>query len=106
MLIHAKMYEIGDKYDVVGLKELTLDKFLRSCDKYWDDDHFGPAAHHAFTTTTEDDMGLRDIVSNVISEHMDLLNKPEVISLLHEFNGLATGILERRAKDLGWTKTA
>lgn len=106
MLVHAKMYEAGDKYDVAGLKELSHEKFLRTCCKYWNDEHFAPAAYHALTTTHEADMGLRDIIKKVIAQHIELLNKPEVIALLHEFNGLATGILELRAKDLGWIKTA
>jgi hypothetical protein len=37
---------------------------------------------------------------------MELLNKPTVEALLHEFNGLATGLLRLRAKELGWLKTS
>jgi hypothetical protein len=35
---------------------------------------------------------------------MDLLNKPEIQALLNEFNGLAVGLLNLRAKELGWIK--
>jgi hypothetical protein len=105
MMIHSKMYEIGDKYDVSGLKELSPEKFHRGCAKYWNDDYFAHAAHHTFTTTMDHDTGLRKVVVKVIAQHMELLNKPEVIALLHEFNGLATGILDLRAKELGWIKT-
>lgn len=105
-MLHAQMYEVGDKYDVTGLKELAREKFLRACAKFWDDDLFAPAAHHAFTTAPEDDYGLRNVVSNIISQHMSLLDKPAVEALLAEFNGLALGLLKARAKDLGWTKKA
>jgi hypothetical protein len=106
LLRHAKMYEIGDKYGVIGLKELAREKFLRATAKYWNDEQFAPAAYYAFNTTPEEDKGLRDVVSNTISAHMELLNKPAVETLLTEFNGLAVGLLKMRAKDLGWIKKA
>ncbi|KAF2823014.1 hypothetical protein CC86DRAFT_299958, partial [Ophiobolus disseminans] len=98
--LHAKIYEIGDKYYVVGLKELAREKFLRACAKYWDDEHFAPVAHYAFSTTPEDDRGLRDVVINTISQHMVLLNKPAVEAMLAEFNGPALGLLKMCAKEL------
>jgi hypothetical protein len=93
LLIHAKMYEIADKYDVVGLKDLVQEKFKRACGKFWNDDNFPIAANHAFSTTLAEDKGLRDIVSATISDHRDLLQKPEIQALMTEFNGLALGIL-------------
>lgn len=102
LLLHAKMYEVADKYDVTGLDQLAREKFLRAATEFWDTEHFAPAAHYAFSTTPEEDKGLRDVVSNIISQHMALLKKPAVESLLIEFNGLAVGLLKARAKDLGW----
>ncbi|CAN9427161.1 unnamed protein product [Alternaria alternata] len=106
LLLSAEMYEIGDKYDVLGLKKLALSKFSLLCDEYWDDVLFAPAAHYAFSTTPENDKGLRDIVTQTIADHMDMLNSPAVEALLHEFNGLAVSLLTMRAKDLGWIKTS
>ncbi|KAH4006823.1 hypothetical protein HBH70_201060 [Parastagonospora nodorum] len=103
-LIHAKMYEIADKYDVVGLKDLVLEKFKRACVSFWDHDIFSIAAHYAFSTTMENDKGLRDIVSKTISEHMDLIQKAEIQTLMTEFNGLALGILLMKADEYGWVK--
>jgi hypothetical protein len=102
LLLHSKMYEMGEKYDVTGLKGLAREKFMRSCIEHWDSEHFAPAAHHACSTTVEEDIGLREVVITVISEHMSLMNKPEVVALLHEFNGLAVGVLQKRAKKSGW----
>jgi hypothetical protein len=106
LLLHAKMYEIGDKYDVNGLKELSREKYLRSCAKFWDSEEFAAAAHYAMSTTPEGDKGLRDIISNTISQHMQMLNKAAIETLLTEFNELAVGLLKMRAKDLGWIKPA
>jgi hypothetical protein len=102
LLIHAKMYEIADKYDVVGLKELAREKFWIGCNTFWDDDAFPTAAHYAFCTTMEDDEGLRDIVSRTISEHIGLIHKLEVQTLLAEHNGLALDILLNKAYEYEW----
>lgn len=69
LLTHAKMYEVGDKYQVSGLKALA---------KFWDDELFAEAAVHAFSTTAEEDHGLRRIVCETISEHMGLVKKEGV----------------------------
>ena len=96
------MYEIADKYDVVGLKGLVAEKFSRACQHFWNDAVFAAAAHHVFTTTPDHDKGLRDIVSKTISQHMpELVKKPEVEALLTEFNGLAFGLL-RMKTEAGW----
>jgi hypothetical protein len=102
LLVHAKMYEIGDKYHVSGLKELSKFKFELACAKFWDDDAFAAAAGHAFSTTPEEDKGLRTIVCRTISEHMGLLKKREVGMLMEEVNGLAFGLLMEKAEKNGW----
>ncbi|KAF2794247.1 hypothetical protein K505DRAFT_304315 [Melanomma pulvis-pyrius CBS 109.77] len=103
LLLHAQMYEIGDKYDVAGLKELSKEKFDRACRDFWDDPAFPVAAHHAFSTTVDEDEGLRNIVSKVISSHMELLKKAEIKALMTEFNGLALGVLLDKAGREMWT---
>jgi hypothetical protein len=95
------MYQLADKYDVVGLKDLVQEKFKRSCANSWDEEAFAVAATHAFTTTIAKDKGLGDIVTSAISAHMGLIQKPEVQALMTEFNGLALGILLKRAAEHG-----
>ncbi|KAI5377061.1 hypothetical protein J4E82_004144 [Alternaria postmessia] len=102
LLLHAKMYEIADKYDAVGLKDLAIEKFKWACQYLWDDDKFSIAADHVFSTTPDHDKGLRDIVSETIGAHMGLVKKPEVKVLLTEFNGLALGVLEKKIIEHGW----
>jgi hypothetical protein len=96
------MYEIGDKYYVSGLKELSKEKFQLACYWHWDDAKFAEAANHAFSTTPEDDKGLRDVVCKIISQHMVLLKKPEIEALMMEFNGLAFSLLKEKAEQSGW----
>jgi hypothetical protein len=47
LVIHAQMYEMADKYDVVGLKALSREKFRWACMKFWGDPEFAEAAVHA-----------------------------------------------------------
>jgi hypothetical protein len=91
------MYEIADKYDVVGLKDLVIEKFKRSCQNFWNEATFAAAAHHAFMTTPEQDKGLRNIVADTIAAHpKQLVSKPGIKSLLTEFGGLAYDLYKRR----------
>jgi hypothetical protein len=96
------MYEMADKYGVVGLKDLAKEKFGRSCKRFWNTPDFPIAANHAFSTTPEGDSGLRSLVSHTIATHMDLARKPEIRALLMQFNGLALGILDVKSQELGW----
>ncbi|RMZ67754.1 BTB POZ domain-containing [Pyrenophora seminiperda CCB06] len=96
------MYELADKYEVVGLKELAKEKFSRGCKRFWDTPDFYTAASHAFSTTPEKDNGLRDCVSQTIATNMQLIRKFQVRRLLMRFNGLALGILDAKSKELGW----
>ncbi|KAF2655625.1 hypothetical protein K491DRAFT_704486 [Lophiostoma macrostomum CBS 122681] len=100
--LHSKMYEIADKYDVVGLKDLVMEKFRDAATQFWNHRAFATAAHHAFTTTMEEDKGLRDIVCKTISDHMTLLEKPTIEALMMEFNGLAFGLLKAKSQANGW----
>jgi hypothetical protein len=96
------MYEIVEKYDVTGLKELVIEKFSRACAHFWDDAKFSVAAYHVFSTTPDHDKGLRDVISGTIAGHTKaLVKKPEIEALLTEFNGLAYGLLKAKI-DTGW----
>jgi hypothetical protein len=102
LLLHAKMYEIGDKYQVSGLKGLAKFKFELACARFWDHEMFAQATGHAFSSTPEQDLGLRGIVCKTISEHMELLKKEEVKALMEECNGFAFRVLMEKAEQLGW----
>lgn len=104
LLTHVKMYEIADKYDVTGLKDVSKEKFDRACKYFWAEPAFLEAATHAFSTTPNQDRGLRNIVSNTISQHMELMEKAEIQTLMSEGNGLAMGLLMQKAKENGWVK--
>ncbi len=104
LLTHSKMYEISDKYNVEGLKDLAKEKFNRACKHFWNSPSFAVAANDALSTTIEDDMGLRDIVIASICDHIELVSDPAISVLLTQFNGIALGILQAKVKQQGWAK--
>ncbi|CAN9427199.1 unnamed protein product [Alternaria sp. RS040] len=82
LLLHSKMYAIGDKYDVAGLKELARTKFSIVCMSLWNDEAFVQVAEHALNSTPDSDVGLREVLCQTIVSHIELLNKPAVADLL------------------------
>lgn len=105
MLLHAKMYEMGDEYHVEGVRILSGKNFTVACTTRWDTDEFPQAAHYAISTTLETDRGLRDTVCRIIAKNTDLLNKHAIEILLTEVDGIAMDIIKICAKDLSWTRT-
>ncbi|KAF2680489.1 hypothetical protein K458DRAFT_392828 [Lentithecium fluviatile CBS 122367] len=104
-VVASKIYEVADKYDIESLKELSRIKFSVACPIQWkNSDQFVLAANHAYTTTSDSDDGLRDSIIGTIANRMTLLNIESVMALLNEDHGLAVGVLEKRAEELGWLK--
>lgn len=95
LLIHAKMYEIAEKYDVAGLKDLAIEKFSVACHYFWDDDQFAIAAQHVYSSTPDEDTGLRSLVDTTIYKHLELVGKPKIKAIMAQSNGLALGVLEK-----------
>lgn len=96
LLNHSKMYAIGDKYDVSGLKELACQKFTRAYEMLWNDDAFPMAIEHAFSSTVCTDIGLKSIIIGAISGHMAIVKKAEIQALVAKHSDLAIGILLRK----------
>ncbi|KAF2622832.1 hypothetical protein BU25DRAFT_351322, partial [Macroventuria anomochaeta] len=102
MLLHANTCEMTDKYDVVGLKAICIEKHKRACLEFWNHPKFAESAYHVYCTRPNRDEGLRNIVCKTISDHLKLLEKPEVEDHMTEFNRLAFGLLFDNAGQAGW----
>lgn len=83
--MHVKMYQIGDKFCLSGLKSLAARKFETACDKFWDKDAFAEAAHYICSTEMPDER-MKDKVIGVICQHFDLVQKPAIEELLKQFD--------------------
>jgi len=84
LLLHSKMYAIGDKYDVAGLKELARTNFCMISNKAWKDEAFTEVADHVLSSTPDSDAGLRDVLCEMIGLYVELLNKPAFADLLNK----------------------
>jgi hypothetical protein len=102
LILYAKMYELAEKYNVMGLKELSRDKFSDVCKHCWGNADFPAAARCVFSTTPEEDKGLRDIVIFTIAKHMELIRKPEIQELMSEFGSLSLEVLLKKADEYEW----
>jgi hypothetical protein len=97
LLLHAKMYAIGEKYDTESLKAVAREKFRRSCCRNWDTDDFVPAAAYVFSSTPDSDMGLRNIVAQALAEvTKEIFYEPDIEVLLEDFPRLAIAVLKLR----------
>ena len=101
LLLHAKMYAVAEKYGVKGLKDLIRSKFALACKLFWDSEAFGIAARYVHESTIDTDQGLRDVVHKTICDHIKIIQKEEISSLLDDF-GLAKSILMAKMEANNW----
>jgi len=74
LTIHAKVYALAEKYGIPTLKAVALDKFKYEAGYFWLAHDFLHAAEEVYTSTVEQDRGLRDIVVETIHQHPTMLN--------------------------------
>jgi hypothetical protein len=89
---HARMYALADKYQISGLKALAQRKFQKAALQHWNSEEFAPALRIVYTSTLEEDRGLRDVVISTISRDR-LLEKPDVRTTVKDLPELAFGLL-------------
>ncbi|KAF1940086.1 hypothetical protein EJ02DRAFT_504376 [Clathrospora elynae] len=90
-LLHAKMYEITDKYNLRGLKMPTREKFT---------------LEHAFMSTPDEDQGLREILYEIVVSHVVLLEQTSVEELMGSHTGFAFSVIKRQAAELARLKSS
>jgi hypothetical protein len=100
LLLHAKMYEVADKYGIAGLKMLAREKFRRSCMLYWDHDLFPAAFEHALSSTPDEDQGLREILCETIMAHAALLEQTAIEKTMGRHTAFTYQVLKRHAAKL------
>ncbi|KAK4171227.1 hypothetical protein QBC36DRAFT_305438 [Triangularia setosa] len=82
LVTHAKVYALAEKYMIRGLKAVTLRQFKAAATvKPFVSLHiidFLQATWGVYTSTIEDDRGLRDIVVETLYKHSQWLDREEV----------------------------
>ncbi|KAK4989806.1 hypothetical protein LTR66_003126 [Elasticomyces elasticus] len=99
LVVHAKLYALADKYEVPGLKALSLAKFKASIHDNWDrldSPELASAIHIAYTSTADENKDLRRVVEDNLMSHLEaVLEKPEIACATNEVSGLALRLLLR-----------
>lgn len=94
LVLHVKVYALAEKYDIPPLKALSLEKFQEAVQQEWNSDHFLDAAREAYTSTIQEDEGMRNAVVKVLHTHREpLLDTDTVQEFLQELPSLAYDLL-------------
>ncbi|KAM0082320.1 hypothetical protein ACKRZS_005479 [Fusarium odoratissimum] len=74
LCLFAKVYALGEKYGIPGLKAIALGKFEILAKGHFQTDGFRLAVQEVYASTIDHDRGLRDVVVCTIEENIGLLN--------------------------------
>jgi hypothetical protein len=81
-VIHAKMYAIGEKYGISSLKSHSLQQFKEEVETYWSHVDFLKGVQEAYTSTVDEDRGMRDAIVDVFCKRPDILDYDEAKSAI------------------------
>ncbi|RKK27001.1 hypothetical protein BFJ66_g16860 [Fusarium oxysporum f. sp. cepae] len=83
LVLHAKVYALAEKYDVLGLKEMAQRCFriISNCGGCCSKE-FAQACEFVYTTTIDSDRGLRDVVVQSLHEHPRALDEEHIRSAM------------------------
>jgi hypothetical protein len=98
---HIAVFELAVKYQMDGLREIAAEKFKLSAELNWDDEDFVHAVvlMQDSTTIHGANMQLREIVLNILYEHIDtLITKEKIEALMRANASLAYEVLKRARK--------
>lgn len=73
----------------LSLKELVKEKFRDAVRQHWDSNDFAKAVRVVYTTTVPEDRGLHQMVKYVLRIHIELLDKPEIDTVIKDIPNLA-----------------
>lgn len=70
LMINVQVYAMADKFDIAELKILAKEKFT-ACAQGWPLPDFPSVVHEALTSTPENDHGLRNVIREILAEHVE-----------------------------------
>ena len=98
-VMHAKLYALGAKYSIESLKRTALEKFTKAANCAWDHSDFIRAVEIVFTSTADEDKGLRDIVVQTVLDHAtELSKKKDMERCICAIDGLAYDLWKAKPK--------
>lgn len=107
LCLHANVYALGEKYEIAAMKEASLQKFKDDAETSWNGEDFRNAMEIVFTSTADQDKGLRDLVARVLSQHRrELAADPAVETTVRRIDGLAYELWKMTTTERGPTCNA
>ncbi|OJD11325.1 hypothetical protein ACJ73_09566 [Blastomyces percursus] len=90
-LFHARMYTVGEKYGILGLKILAKEKFEAAVQHIWCGGTFYSVVRFIYGST---EGGLRDVISSLACQKVtSLKEQQEFADMLEEFPPFALDLL-------------
>ncbi|KAH6977665.1 hypothetical protein EDB80DRAFT_593534, partial [Ilyonectria destructans] len=89
LVLHVKVYALAEKYDIPVLKALSLGKFKAAALQHWRSPYLLDALRKAYTSTIEEDRGMRTAGVKILHTRRELLEEENVRQLLKELPQLA-----------------
>lgn len=97
LLMHAKMYALGSKYDISPLQAAALEKFEKVAKHDLDKDDLAAAIGIVFGSTPESDTGLRSLLMQVLLDNLhNLLNHAIFVNSIDNTDGLVLQLLKEQ----------
>ncbi|KAF2663659.1 hypothetical protein BT63DRAFT_460775 [Microthyrium microscopicum] len=97
LITHAAVYALAEKYQIHGLKTLARQKFSAQLNHHWTSSEFPAAMAEVYTSTVEQDRGLRDLVVQVFRKHPEVARRRDVGDMVKEMPDLAWELFK-----VGW----
>lgn len=95
MMNNAIAYATAEKYDIPELKELAKRKFQTLASSKWPHNNFYAVTEAVFSTTPDEDMGLRQIVIDICGKHFrDILKDEESRAAFLNNKAVAVAVLD------------
>ncbi len=91
--LHSAMYGLGERYNIPGLKDCSLEKFRRICEANPDGVLSIEVIRQVYEGTVETDRALRDSLVDIICRNSSKMSKgPDVLSALQASHSFAADI--------------
>jgi hypothetical protein len=95
LIDHAKMYAMGDKYGVPGLKDLALRKYQEAYEHT--SAGFANSMIVIYTSTIDNDAGLRNAIIKILKNDItNLMKKPKINQNVKELPLLSHALLRKQ----------
>ena len=96
-VLHANVYALGEKYEIHDLKALALQKFALDATIFYNTDSFRQGVRVAYSSTIEEDRGMRDVIVDTVLNRRFMLRQSSVQCLVKE-TGLGFDLLMKFAQ--------